>query len=212
MRKYVGALVVALGVVSGCIGISGSGPVGSEVRSVGAFTRIDAGFGARLEVQIGPTQDVQVRAQSNILPLITTIVDGGTLRIALTSAVASATEMTVAIVVPKLDGITLSGGSNATVTGLADTDLEVTLAGGAVVTATGAAATVNVTASGGSRAQLRGLSVATMVVDASGGSVIEAEVSSDVGGRASGGSRVSVSGDAVLNVQASDGAKVERID
>ena len=215
VRRFVaaGALVATVTMVSGCslFGVTGSGPVNTEVRSVDPFTIIEAGQGLELEVHIGPAQDVQVRAQSNVLPLIATTSEAGTLRITVTGQLAPGTEVMVAIVVPNLDGIVLSGGSNGTVNGLTSSALTATLSGGSVLTAVGLAETATINVSGGSRAQLRQLAVTTMIVDATGGSVVEAQVSAEVRGSASGGARVSVSGDAVLNVEVTGGANVERV-
>jgi hypothetical protein len=213
MINLLSVALIAVALVSACslLGVPGSGPVVTESRSVEPFTRVDAGHGIALEIEVGPAQTVEVRAQSNIAPLITTTSQGGTLTIAVSSPIDPSTEKTVVIAMPSLEAITLSGGSNGDVNGLSGTAIGATVSGGAVLTATGTIDSVTVVASGGARADLLSLAATSLTVDASGGAVVEAQVSTEVHGTASGGARVSIAGPAVLNVEASGGANVQRL-
>ena len=69
--------------------------------------------GIGVSIQIGPTASVEVQAQQNLLPIIETTVDGGTLRIRGKSEFTASSTPQVVIVTPTLDVISMSGGSRA---------------------------------------------------------------------------------------------------
>jgi len=204
------AILAMAGVATGCTGAKGEGQNVAESRTVAPFQRVDSAFGIDLVVHVGPAQPIEVRAQSNILPLVTTAVEGGTLRIRANQELNALVAVTVVVTTPDVEGIALSGGSDGTVTGFAGDRLDVSMSGGGDLTVAGTAATVSVQASGGSEAHLSDLAIGTLEVELSGGSTVEARVSDEVRGSASGGAHVTVIGDARLNVEASGGAQVGR--
>jgi len=206
----VGAAMLIGGITAGCQlgGTRGEGPVASETRDATAFTRVEVSSGIGVTVSIGPTQPLQVRGQENILPIITTKVEGDTLRIGSSRGFSTSETVEVVIVTPTLNGISMSGGSQGHVEGLEEDSLNVELSGGAGLTATGTTSIVALTMSGGSRATLDGLSAGTVTVDLSGGATATVQASDQVIGTASGGARISVLGDAQLNVETTGGSQV----
>lgn len=192
----------------GAPGISGSGPTQREVRSVDAFTRIEVGNGIGLTVHVGGAQAVEVVAQENILPLISTTVEDGVLRIDSSESFSTTAEVTVTTSVSALDGISISGGSQAEIEGLTGDHLDIALSGGAGLAATGRVTDVTLDANGGSRADLATLTATTMRVTLSEGATAALDVSGQLTGTASGGAVATVAGGAALNVQTSDGASV----
>ena len=69
------AFVVVGAMAAGCsltTGTPGDGPISTESRTTDAFSRVETGFGIGVTVTIGPAQSVEVHAQSNILPIIST--------------------------------------------------------------------------------------------------------------------------------------------
>ena len=201
-------LVGVVAVSAGCFGTRGVGGVTSETRQVGEFTSIDVRAGIDATVRIGPAEPLVVDAQQNLLPIIRTEVVGSTLTIDGTQGFSSTQPIQVIVVVPALVGITLSGGSKATIDGLAADSLSVTISGGSEVAATGRVDRLELSASGGSTANLADLSSRVATFDAPGGSVANLRVSDLVTGTASGGSRVTVFGGATLDVETSGGAEV----
>jgi Putative auto-transporter adhesin, head GIN domain len=211
-RSALAAMTTLLlaGMAAACVpfGTRGEGDVKPETRQLPAFTKVESGAGIGVTIRIGPAEPIVVEAQENLLPIITTEVVGGTLRIGSKEGFTSSQPVHVTAVVPSLDGLTLSGGSQATIEGLAAQGLTIELSGGSAVTATGSASDLDLTASGGSRANLENLSTKTVAVDASGGSVANVLASDSVSGSASGGSRVTVFGDATLDVESTGGSAV----
>jgi hypothetical protein len=189
-------------------GTVGEGPVKSETRPVQSFTRIDASNGVGVTVRIGASQPLEVRAQENILPILVTEVQSGTLHIRATKEYTASPTPEVVIVTPSLDGITMSGGSRGQADGLASDRIGIELSGGSGLTMTGTVATVALQASGGSRATLDGLSARTVTVDLSGGTTANVRASDEVTGQASGGSHLTVLGGARVNVTTSGASSV----
>jgi hypothetical protein len=202
------SLLMLVGALAGCV--QGQGPVTSETREVGAFSRIEASAGIRVVVRIGPSEAVEVTAQENLLPVIATDLRGDTLSIEASEDFTSLEPVTVTVVVPALDGITLSGGSQAVIDGLDAESLELRIRGGAQVTAAGSVGSVALHADGGATASLEDLSVRVATVSMDGGATATLTASDDVTGTAAGGSRLTVLGDAVLSVEESGGSVVAR--
>ena len=204
------AVLAFAAVATGCTGAKGEGQNVAESRTVATFQRVDAAFGIDVTIKTGPAQPIEVRAQSNILPMVTTSVEGGILHIRANQELNALVAVTVVITAPDIEAIALSGGSDGTVTGFAGDHLDVAMSGGGDLTVAGTAAMVSVEASGGSEAHLSDLAIGTLEVELAGGSSVTARVSDEVRGSASGGAHVTVIGDARLNVQTSGGAQVGR--
>jgi hypothetical protein len=203
-------LLVLVGVLAGCV--QGQGPVTSETREVGAFSRIEATAGIRIVVHIGPSEAVEVSAQENLLPVIATDLRGDTLSIEASEDFTTLEPVTITVVVPALDGITLSGGSQAVIDGLDAESLELRIRGGAQVTAAGSVDSVGLDAGGGAMASLEDLSARVATVSMDGGATATLTASGEVSGTAAGGSRLTVLGDAVVSVEESAGSEVGRGD
>lgn len=116
------ALVVALTHDSGAPGrIVGSGAVRTEARTVGAFSRIELAGVGDVSVHPGSPQRVTVSAEDNIVPLVTTRVEGGTLVIGMDSheSMTAHEPISIDVRVPRaVTGSTLSGAGNLSVAGV----------------------------------------------------------------------------------------------
>ena len=207
-RPLPAVLLVLVGALAGCV--QGQGPVTSETREVGAFSRIEASAGIRVVVRIGPSEAIEVTAQENLLPVIATDLRGDTLSIEASEDFTTLEPVTITVVVPALDGITLSGGSQAVIDGLDAESLELRIRGGAQVTAAGSVDSVELDAGGGATASLEDLSARVATVSMDGGATATLTASGEVSGTAAGGSRLTVLGDAVVSVEASGGSVVAR--
>lgn len=184
------ALLLAVAVSAcGLIGRAGEGPLTSETRPVTGLSRVDASNGIGVTVQIGQTTSVEVSAQANILPIIATTVEGGTLKIRSTEGFSASAGVGVTVVMPVLDAITLSGGSQGVVEGITADRFEITMDGGANLTASGRATTITLRVSGGAVARLESLTAQTVNLQVSGGANVTVRASAEVAGTADGGAR-----------------------
>jgi predicted small secreted protein len=207
----VAALVALSATTAACdlVGTRGEGAVKSETRQTDAFSRVESGGGIHVSIGIGDASALEVRAQGNLLPLITTEVVDGTLRIQSSEAYTTSETIEVILTTPELERIVLSGGSRGTIDDLSSDAFDVELNGGSVLTASGTASTVTLQVSGGSVAELEALTAATITVDLSGGSRAEVRATDRVNGSATGGSRVSVAGGAKTTVDTTGGSQVD---
>jgi len=94
--------------------VRGNGKVETDRRDVSAFTSVSVSGSGTLRVHEG-SRNVEIIADSNILPYITTEVSGGVLKIGLKplTSITRATKMEYDVTVPSLEGVRLSGSGDA---------------------------------------------------------------------------------------------------
>ena len=183
----------------------------TEKRSVPAFTSIAVSDGIRLRATIGSPQSVEVEAPDEILPVIETTVEDTSLRVRALEPYRTNEAVAVSVVVPQLEGITLSGGSPGEVAGLDQPSLAVSLSGGARLTAIGIVEDLQAQLSGGAQGMFGELPNARAAVSVSGGSQVDLRTSEQVFGSASGGSMLNVAGEPDLQVVTSGASQVNRL-
>lgn len=77
-------LLVVASITSGCVmypGISGSGNIVSESRSVKGFKAVSVGGSGTIHITQGDTESLEVKADDNLLPYLRTEVEGEHLKI-----------------------------------------------------------------------------------------------------------------------------------
>jgi hypothetical protein len=198
-----------LGVPTDFNGVRGEGPLVDEMREVESFTAIEAGGGIHLEVTVGAAQSVRLEAQENILDILLTDIEGGTLVIGSSDSYSTSRQITATISMESLDGLELSGGAVGEVQGVDADALDLTVSGGAQLTVAGVASELRLDDTGGAQAHLGGLQVGDARIACSGGATAELNVSGTLRGEASGGATVRVNDDATLDVEVSGGASLE---
>jgi hypothetical protein len=106
----------ALGSASCAFGdiVRGNGKVETEGRNVSGFSSVSVSGSGTLRVHEG-SQKVEIKADSNILPYITTEVYGGELKIGLKpfTSIAGATKLEYEVTLPSLKAVRLSGSGDA---------------------------------------------------------------------------------------------------
>lgn len=167
--------------------VVGSGQVTSETRQVPDFTAVEAHGGIQLELVQGDTTAVVVTAQSNLLPITTTKVDGARLVVDTTKGYTTTQGLKVTVTTPRLTAVTLAGGASGSGGSFEASSLVLDLSGGARVDLSGSVEDLTLKASGGAVIGLGDLRANTAKVDLSGGVVATLAVSSAVTGTASGG-------------------------
>lgn len=186
----------------------------SEIRTVSAFTGVEAHDGINLYIAMGP-QKVEVKATSDILPKVETEVENGVLSLEVDMDWSNFTwggspSIDVYVTLPSVNLISGSGGSDV-LSGsiIKSSQLKVRSSGGADVKLELEVDKLDVNSSGGADTELRGkANNATM--DASGGSDIDASKLlvkiCDV--EASGGADVDVNVEKELTASASGGGDI----
>lgn len=137
--------------------VLGSGVTATETRAVAPFDSVELAGADSVTIQVGPAQSVVVQADDNLLANVTTRVDDGRLVIATTRSFTTATPMSVALTVPSLESLTLSGSGAVTADGIEASALRISLSGNGLLRATGSVATLDVDLAGSGDAELAGL-------------------------------------------------------
>jgi hypothetical protein len=208
------AIAAIAALLGGCTYISinsviGSGPLQSEVREVADFSGIEIGGGIRLDLTVGGPQHVELAAQANLLPIISTTVSGGRLMVAANQSYTTTVGVKVTVTVPALSDVSLDGGAMGTVSGISADMLSVHTDGGAFLTLSGSADSLTLSAGGGSRIDAANLPVRTANVSLEGGVLATLTVSESATGSVQGGVVLTLRGQpATVSISQGGGALI----
>jgi hypothetical protein len=160
---------------TGCIGVGGSGTLAKETRNVDDFHAVEVGGAFEVETEVGPAVTVTVIGDDNLLPYLTTEVHDGRLRIGQTKSLRPRAGLTVLLTTPRLDGLEVSGATDATVRGIETERFDLEVSGAGDVELSGQVTRLNVEISGAGDLHARALEAQSVHVELSGAG--EAEVS-----------------------------------
>lgn len=96
----------------------GSGRPVATARALPRFSRVELQGVGSVHIIVGRRTAVTVRGDDNIVPLVRTTVDNGTLVIAEHGSFSTKTPLTVAVSTPRLTGATLAGAGTMRVDGI----------------------------------------------------------------------------------------------
>jgi hypothetical protein len=174
--------------------LNGSGVAASQTRTVAPFHALAlSGIGA-VSIRVGRPQSVAVRADDNLLSRIRTNVSGGTLQVDERGSIRPKQTIRLAIDVPTLDGLALSGTGSLAATGLRAETLNVEVSGTGSVTASGRATTLSVDVSGAGQALLGQLASRDATVRVTGVGAVQLDVSHSLDASIEGAGSVVYSG------------------
>jgi hypothetical protein len=168
--------------------VQGSGIAATEARELAGFSSVELAGSNNVAVRVGGKQSVLVRADDNLLRLVTTQVQAGTLVIGNTGNFTAKSPMSVEITVPSLETLTLSGSGTLAADSVQMQRLTVTLSGSGVVRASGTVTRLDVSLDGSGDVQLGQLVARDVraVLTTSGRIVVTATNSLDAAVRGSG--------------------------
>jgi Putative auto-transporter adhesin, head GIN domain len=120
-------------------GTSGSDTVQTETRDVQGFDSVDFASAGTLTIEQTGTDSLEIEADADILPSLTSEVAGTTLRLGVKPGVnpGNARNITYRMTVGELKGLVVSGAGEITVTALDGAELSVVHSGAARVTVSG---------------------------------------------------------------------------
>jgi hypothetical protein len=118
--------------------LRGSGRAATQARVLPAFRELELAGSNIVNVRVGGKQSVTVHGDDNLLRYVTTKVDGGRLAIGQSRSFATRSPMSVAVTVPSLNALALSGSGILTVEGVQGGSLRIRLPGSGLLTASGA--------------------------------------------------------------------------
>jgi hypothetical protein len=138
-------------------GVQGSGVAATQSRPLATFSSLDLAGSNNVTVVVGGRQSVVVHADSNLMRYVTTRVVAGSLVVGTTGGFTTRSPMSVAVSVPSLAAVKLSGTGEISVTGIDAPRLTVALPGSGALYAGGTVNQLDVTLSGSGMAQLDNL-------------------------------------------------------
>jgi hypothetical protein len=167
--------------------------VKTEQREIGAFSRIQVSGCVKLEWRPAEEASVEVTVEDNLLPHLSTEVVGDTLKIHFTVNVDPTQDVVVKAAGPHLDGLTGSGATQITLTGVRSDDFELQLSGASKCTAAGQVKELTAHGSGASTCKCEDLDAEAASVNTSGAATVEVRAKRLKSVHQSGASKVTAS-------------------
>jgi hypothetical protein len=147
--------------------VRGSGVGSKVVRSTPAFSKLDVRGSVRAEVEVGKPPSLELLGDDNLLPLVTSRVNSGTLLIASDRVLKTTQPLVARITTPSLDGVTLAAASSGFVKGVNADHFVARLAGATELHVGGTSRMLEVVVKGAARAKLKHLTVQSAHVTSS---------------------------------------------
>lgn len=138
--------------------IDGSGRVVQQSRAVGDFRAVKTMGAETVDIRFGPATSVVISADDNILPLLSSRVVDGTLKIESKGSYRTRSPIRVWITTPRLEEYTSMGSGSAVIHDVRSSHLKLTLQGSGDIQANGRTGELDLALMGSGRAQLAGLS------------------------------------------------------
>jgi hypothetical protein len=174
--------------------IKGSGKVKTEARNIDSFYRIETRGAADCEVTVGKGTSLQVSADDNILPLIETKVEKGTLIVTTKGSYSTRNPVRLVICTPNLDAFSIVGSGDADIRGIHSKSFDIAVSGSGGIEASGQADRLQASISGSGDMNLSQLRAATASASISGSGDMKLYVTGGLSGQISGSGHISYSG------------------
>ncbi len=215
-RVPIGRIAVAVGLLiwsgwlSGCAVVAGSGRPATENRPVSGFTRIDMAANGEVDIEQGEQESLTVEADDNVLPVLTSDVVDGTLKLGIKpgTSIRSTTTIRYRVVVKDLAGVSVSGSGKIRAAGVQLRSLGVDVSGSGTVAMSGSAADQDIRVSGSGRYEAPDLTSEKVAVDISGSGEVIVSASRELTVDISGSGSVTYSGDPRVDQSISGSGKV----
>lgn len=189
--------------------VTGSGRVVTQQRAVGNFSRIELRGSTDIEVRLGAAPSLAVRADDNIVQMITTRVEGGTLVVDTRGSYRTRNSPRAFVTVPNIDYLGSRGSGNADIAGVANRRIELQLQGSGNIKALGRTEEVKVALRGSGNIDARQLTAGIADVQLTGSGNVYVVTNGVLNGRAVGSGNIYVEGQpGVRNVKESGSGNV----
>lgn len=136
--------------------VAGSGTVTTETRRITGYDRIEIGGEFDVTVTQGGAPSLTLTGDDNLLPLVRTEVQDGTLIVEEEEDFHSSEGIEIAISAPSLRGISASGSSEVRVTGVRASEFQASVSGSSEMAAEGAFGDLAASVSGSGEIWMKG--------------------------------------------------------
>lgn len=186
----------------------GSGATASATRELPPFTALDLAGANTVTIGIGGVQRVVVHGDEDVIPLVTTEVEDGTLVIAQSESFGTESQLSVEVVVPSLDSVRLSGAGTVTVDGHDLERLNVSVPGAGTIRGSGDVQRLEIALGGTGDIELAELVAGAVTVTLSGAGNVHVHATDSLDATVSGTGSVFYAGDPASVSQAITGTGV----
>ncbi|MBI5808258.1 MAG: DUF2807 domain-containing protein [Ignavibacteriales bacterium] len=134
-KKTLLLLFVSLALFNACNfwGVRGNGKVKLQNRSIEEFDRLEIGGAFVVKVEVGKSPSIKISAEENLLPLIRTKINDGTLVIDSKKGLSPRREIKILITTPNLNFVEASGANDIEIVGVNEDEFEVNLSGAGTI-------------------------------------------------------------------------------
>lgn len=207
-------LMLVTSLSAGCIlhhdQVVGSGNRQRQKRDVPAFTSISTEGAYEIEFVSQQPVSLEIEADDNILPIITTEVSNGVLRIRNNRSFSVNRPIILKITAPNLEGLSASGAGKIEISGLQNDSFEIDSNGAPSIKVSGETKAVDINSNGAGKIDTHKLRATKAVVVANGATKVEVFASDELNANVTGPSRVVYSGDPKVNKSVNGPGSVEK--
>jgi hypothetical protein len=153
--------------------VKGSGVVKTEKRSLTAFNSIEVICHGSIKVDTQGQEGLEISGDDNIIPLITTEVNNGTLYIRSSKDYDPQDKLEILISAPNLKSFVFAGAGESTISNVKNDRMEIAITGAGSLTASGETKEADITLSGAGSVDAKNLRALSARVNATGAGSVD---------------------------------------
>ena len=193
-------------------GVTGSGVRKVEKRELSSFTSISTDGAFEIDVVCQQAQTLEIEGDDNLLPMVSTDVSNGVLRINNVGSYSTRTPMKIKISVPNIEGISANGAGTIDVSRLKNDKFDIDSNGAPTIRVSGETKELKIDANGAGKVDAHKLRASRAEVDSKGVAKVEVFASNVLNVTVSGPSQVIYDGDPEVNQTVSGPGSVKQRD
>ena len=197
MRRRRALALLAVGsVVTACSATAGSGQLATQSRQVSGFTSVELTGVGELSIDQTGTESLTVSAEDNLLPLLTSKVEGDTLILGKkpNNRIVTTKPITYTLTMKDITGLAVSGSGTINAPKLSTDALRIEISGSGMITTAGNADDQSLEISGSGRYLADGLTTKTTTAEISGSGTASVVASDALDVKISGSGTLTYSG------------------
>ncbi len=204
------ALLAVGSVVTACSATAGSGQLATQSRQVSGFTSVELTGVGELSIDQTGTESLTVSAEDNLLPLLTSEVEGDTLILGKkpNTRIVTSKPITCTLTMKDITGLAVSGSGTINAPKLTTAALRIEISGSGVITTAGNADDQSLEISGSGRYLADGLTSKTTTAEISGSGTGNVVASNALDVKISGSGTLTYSGNPQVSQTVSGSGKL----
>jgi hypothetical protein len=204
------ALLAVGSVVTACSATAGSGQLATQSRQVSGFTSVELAGVGELSIDQTGTESLTVSAEDNLLPLLTSEVEGDTLILGKkpNTRIVTTKPITYTLTMKDITGLAVSGSGTINAPKLTTAALRIEISGSGVITTAGNVDDQSLEISGSGRYLADGLTSKTTTAEISGSGTANVVASNALDVKISGSGTLTYSGNPQVSQTVSGSGKL----